>query len=117
MTDKLKIVLDDLKTRIKIAESKIELQDSRLEGQQNELIKLKEKKDSTENVKQNQLQFAENYNNTMKNFHIQIDTIKADNTAQHALQDEKRNDLKIHLDKKLQELDAKIDTINKTLDF
>lgn len=117
MTDKLKIVLDDLRTRVRITESKIDLHNSMIEGQKNEILKLNDKKDSTDNLKQNYLQFTESFNNTVKNLFVQIDTNKNDTKELLALQDEKRNDLKNDLDKKIQELNSKIEVLNKMLDF
>jgi uncharacterized FlaG/YvyC family protein len=88
-----------------------------IEGQKNEILKLNDKKDSTDNLKRNYLQFTESFNNTVGNLFVQIDTNKNDTKELLALQDEKRNDLKNDLDKKIQELNSKIEVLNKMLDF
>lgn len=117
MTDKLKVTLDDLKARIKIAESKIDLLNATVENQNNDITKLTERKDSTDNLKQSHLQFSENFNNTVKQLYTQLDTNKNIMKEQLSLQDEKRNELKNDLEKTIQEINKKIDIINKTLDF
>ena len=119
MTDqgKLKATLDDIKSRLKVNESKIDLHGAILESTKTELNRMTEKKDNMENLKQNHKAFTESYNNTIKDVYKVVDVQKSEMNQKFDIQDEKRLELKSEIDNKISELETKIISINKILDF
>lgn len=116
-TDKLKVLLDDLKNRVRVSESKLELHSSLLESQKSDISKLTERKDNTDHLKENHLQFTQSFNETVKLMHTQLDDTKTDFKSQLSLQDDKRLDMKKEIDEKIKELNTRIEVLNKMLDF
>lgn len=116
-TDKLKVILDDLKNRIRVSESKIELHTSILECQKNSISQLAERKDNTDKLKQNHIQFTDTFNATVKTLHAQMDNSKEELKQHLNLHDEKREDLRKDMENKILELNTKIETLSKMLDI
>lgn len=116
-TDKLKLFADEIRSRLRVIETKQDHQESLINAINLKLANFDEKSLSTDNLKTNYKDFTMTFNDTIKNVHSELDTIRKDSKLQVEVINDNIADLKNSANIASMELKNEIKLLKSMLDF